>query len=75
MAKILTYSKRQEERLIKQLEDLGWQVLKHYGDREKNSGDVLARLSIANKRLAGFAKIRNFVQFWRLSRGIPAKLL
>lgn len=46
---VLQYSKRQEERLIKNLESLGVEVLKHYGDREKDSGDVLARIHLRDK--------------------------
>ena len=46
---ILQYSKRQEERLIRKLENLGVKVRKHYGDREKNSGDVLCDIMLGGK--------------------------
>jgi hypothetical protein len=46
---ILKYSKRQEERLIRKLENLGVVIIKHYGDREKNAGDVLCDVVLQNQ--------------------------
>ena len=45
----LQYSKRQEERLVKKLKSLGVEIVKHYGDREKDSGDVLAKIKLGDK--------------------------
>ena len=46
---LLQYSKRQEERLINKLADLGVDIIRHYGDREKDKGDVLAGISLGNQ--------------------------
>lgn len=48
---ILKYSKRQEERLIHKLRLLGVTIIKHYGDREKNSGDVLCDIPLGEKSI------------------------
>ena len=46
---VLHYSKTKEQALIDKLKVLDVEIIKHFGDREKNAGDVLCKVSLQDK--------------------------